>query len=164
MDFKSDIYIDRYNLIEELIRQPQKYYDWALAWERAGSEKEFLKSKLDLVKADIEARIRKNPERYDIPEGKATESAIKAEVMKHNKVKKTNRKYLKALSHEKKMAEAKAAFRQRKSMLEKIVDLNLQLHFAEPKLPTTEKEAIYQHRRKGITRRLRDNLNGNSNK
>ena len=161
MEYKKDVYVDKYNLDEELIQQPQRFLDWALAWVDASDTKEVTKIKLDLIKAETESRIRKNPDKYDIPEGKATEPAIKAEVLKHKRVRRAQKKYIQALKNERKLAEIKASFRQRKSMLEKLVDLNMMLHFSEPKLPTDQKESVYQHRKRKITRRLREELNGN---
>ena len=119
------------------------------------SQREKAKSRFELIKAETESNIRKHPDDYDIPSGKATEPAIKSEVLKHSRVRKAQRKYLKALKNERVLADVKTSFRQRKSMLEKLVDLNLQVHFSDPKIPTTQKESIYQHRKRKITRKLR---------
>jgi hypothetical protein len=146
MTFRKQVDIDRYQLDEELVRQPQKYYDWAIKAVKAGEEKENAKHALDIVKADVEKRIRKNPERYGIDDPK--ESAIKLEIPRHPKVKRYTRKYIQATYNERVLNEAKTSFAQRKSMLQSLTQLNIQLHFAEVPVPKEFKETFYQREKK----------------
>lgn len=155
MNYKKDLKIDRYNLEEELIRQPQLYMTWAIKAANASVEKEEAKSRLEVAKADIDKRIRNNPEKYGYHDGKATESAIKLEIAKHPKIKRRNKQYLEALRDEKIMTEAKNAFQHRKKMLESLVQLNVQLHFAEPKVPLSGREATFRERGSDIRRSLK---------
>lgn len=145
-DYKKDLRINRYKLERELVRQPQLYMEWATKATNATIEKEHAKQNLEVVKADIDKRIRKDPEKYGFPDGKATESGIKLQIAKHPKVEKANSYYLRALRDEKILNEAKVAFHHRKKMLESLVSLNIQLHFAEPKVPLTHQDATYRER------------------
>lgn len=151
MTFHKESDIDRYNLDEELIRQPQKYYDWALKAAKASEEKEAAKHTLEVVRADVEKRIRKNPERYGISDPK--ESAIKLEIPRHPKVKRYTRKFIQAAYNERILNEAKTSFAQRKSMLQSLTQLNLQLHFAEVPAPRHFKEGFYERKKKKIQKR-----------
>lgn len=151
--FHRESDIDRYKLHEELVEQPQKYYDWAVKAARASEEREIAKHDLEVVKANTEKRIRRNPHKYGIDDPK--ESAIKLEVTRHPKVKRYQRKLIKAIYNEKVMNDAKTSFGQRKSMLQSLVNLNLQLHFAEVPVPQELKEPYYRSRKKNIQHGLK---------
>lgn len=158
MGYREDIKIDKYNLDEELIRQPQKFLDFALLWNEAADQKEKMRTRLDLEKAKAELRIRKE---LSESEEKITEKVITATVLKDKKVKRANKKYLSALKYERTLSDVKTAFRQRKSMLEKLVDLNLMLRFSEPKesrLPKDQQEAVYQMRKRNIVNGLKGKI------
>lgn len=159
INYRADLKIDRYNLEEELIRQPQLYMQWAIKSANATIEKEEAKNKLEVVKADIDKEIRSDPERYGFPDGKATEAGVKLQIAKHKRVKRYTKLYLEALRDEKILAEAKTAFHHRKKMLESLVSLNVQLHFAEPRVPLTKQDTAFRSRsddiRGGLKRRKR---------
>jgi len=155
MSYRRDLKIDRYNLDDELVRQPQLYMDWALKAAEASVEKTEAKDRLDIVKADLDGKIRSDPDSYDIPEGKASEGAIKAVIAKHSKVKRYNRIYYKALKNEKFLNKAEIAFRDRRKMLEALVSLNIQLHFAEPRVPISGRDAVHRSRKSAILKDLK---------
>ena len=58
-DFKTEIFIDKNSLDEELVRQPQLYCYWAERETEALYERDKCKEKLDLVKAELDGDIRK---------------------------------------------------------------------------------------------------------
>lgn len=145
MSYQKDLKIDRYKLDSELVRQPQLYMTWALKAVDASIEREEAKNRLEIVKSEMDSRIRANPERYNI-EGNATEPAVKAAIAKSAKVKRYTRMYLKALRNDKYLQKAEIAFNHRKKMLEGLVSLNIQLNFADVKVPTSVKESQYQNR------------------
>ena len=155
--YRNRLKIDRYKIVEECEQQAQLYMDWALAAAKAEIETKEAENALELVKGQIEKKIRRNPERYGIE--KITESAVKAEINGNVKVKKYFRRYLKALSDEKVLKRAEKAYAQRKGMCESIAHLNVQLHFAEPssRLSTEEHKEIDSSARKEILRNLRKN-------
>ncbi len=142
-DYRKELKIDRYRLDVELIRQPQKYMDWALKAARAEIETNEAEQAFDLIRGDVEKKVRLNPTRYGFPEGsKPTEAAVKHEALKNKKVQRYRKQYLEALRNEKILKRAERAFQQRKNMLESLTSLNVQLHFAEPKVTTDAREAV----------------------
>lgn len=157
MSWRQELKIDRYSLESELVRQPQLYMTWALKAVRAGIEKDDAVNDLEIVKAEVDEKIRNNPERYGIPEGKVTDRAIKLAVAKHKRVNKYFRHMLKKKKQEKILNEAKKGFEQRKKMLESLVSLNIQLHFAEPKVPLAKQAEIYDSDRQAMVERMKKN-------
>jgi hypothetical protein len=155
MSYHQDLKIDRYNLEWELVHQPQLYMEWALKAATASVEKEDSKTDLELTKAKVDEKIRNDPQKYGIPEGKSTDRAIKLAVEKHPKVRKYFKFYLKALKNEKVLNRAEKAFGQRKKMLEALVTLNIQLHFAEPKIPVTQQEQMYENTRRNVLNKMK---------
>lgn len=134
MSFEEEIKTNPYNLLEALLEQPQLFYEWSNKASKAGTQTTKAKDRLDVIKADVDLRIRRNPKRYGFPEGKPPESAIKATVLKDKKVKRYTKQYFDRLDTEKTLINAMKSFQQRKNMLESLTTLNIQLHFAEPKV------------------------------
>lgn len=132
-NFLKDLDIDKYMLDEELVKHPQFYVEWALEAVEAIKDKDQAKKDLDLVRAEIESKIRRNPKRYKID--KITEGAVKAAITLHPKMKKYDNIYLKALHDERVLSKIEKAFSHRKSSLEGLVQLDLRLHFVEPRTP-----------------------------
>jgi len=159
-NFEKGLKIDRYNLPEELVQQPQLYMEWALKEAKAANEREWKKHELELLKAEVEKEIRKDPKQYGIKS--ITESAVKAAIALHPKVKKKTKSYLEALQNERVLGKAEKAYKTRQNMLEGLVKLNVQLNFAEVSVPrqykemrdTQAKDSIRGSlKRKGIKRR-----------
>lgn len=155
MGYLDDLRIDRYNLEEELVRQPQLYMEWALKAARASVEKEDAKRDVDIARAEVDKKVRANPEEYGIPEGKVTDKAIKLTVERHPKVKRYFKRYLRKSKQDKILSDAKKAFEQRKRMLGDLVSLNIQLHFAEPRTPTAYKDKVYDSDRRNLLRGMK---------
>lgn len=143
-DFNDDVYIDKYQLDEELVKQPQIFYDWAKAEVIAGDEASRLKDEAEVIKAKIEIRIRANPTLYDLPDN-PKEALIKAAVTINRKVRKANKKYLRALKTQRLLAKAEKAMEHRKKSLEGLVSVNMQMHFSTPKgVPKQDFEIVEQ--------------------
>lgn len=133
MGFNEDNKINQYDLLDALLKQSQLFYEWSKRASDAEVETAEAKDRLEIVKGDVDLRIRRNPKRYKLPEGKNPEGAIKATVLKDKKVRRYTKEYFKALRSEKTLSDARRAFQQRKNMLESLTTLNIQLHFAEPR-------------------------------
>lgn len=131
-DFSRDIAINKYRLDEELVEQPQKFYEWAKAEVMAGEKVATLKDDLEVIKSEVEIRIRKNPTLYDLPDN-PKESLIKAAVLVQRKVKKASKRLIKAQRTHGLLKKAEKSFEHRKKSLEGLVSVNMQLHFATPK-------------------------------
>jgi hypothetical protein len=131
-DFSNDIAINKYKLDEELVQQPQKFYEWAKAEVIAGEKVSELKDDLEVIKAEMEIRIRRNPTLYDLPNN-PKEGLIKAAVLIQRKVKKASKRLIKAQRTHGLLKKAEKSFEHRKKSLEGLVSVNMQLHFATPK-------------------------------
>lgn len=139
--FENDIAINEVNLVEELMRQPQKFYEWARQAVNASIDSTTAKDKLEVVKAEIEIRIRKNPSLYDLPD-KPTEAMVKASVICNRKVRKSTKEYLEALRIERLLSKAERAFEHRKKSLEGLVHINQQFYFADPKTNSRTRQMV----------------------
>lgn len=132
--YDRELFIDKYNLDEELVKQPQLYLDWALKSAEASKEKDSAKKDLDLVKAEAEESIRKNPKKHGIiAKDKITETMIKTAIVLHPKVKKYNLFYLNAIDNERVLAKVEKAFADRKKSLEGLVIIDGRMFFSDPK-------------------------------
>lgn len=137
--FTNELEINKHNLDEELVKQPQLYMQWALLCCQATEDKDAAKKDLDLVKAQVEAKIRKKPKRYGV-DGKLTESLVKTLIVLDPKVQRYDAAYLKAAHEEHALGKMEKAFSMRKSSLESLVQLDLRLHFSEPRIPQQRRE------------------------
>jgi len=142
-DFETDIDIEKSNLVEELIRQPQLFYDWAKMAASASVDTTAAKDKYDVMKAEIELRVRKHPALYDLPD-KPTEAMVRATVVVNSKVKKMFKRYLEALRIEKLLSKAERAFEHRKSSLEGLVKTNAQFYFADPNTDSRTRQRVVE--------------------
>lgn len=143
-NFNDDVIINKYKLDDELVRQPQKFYEWAKAEVIAADEAGRLKDAVEIEKAKIEIRIRNNPSLYDLPDN-PKEALIKAAVTINRKVRRANRKYLKALKVQRLLAKAEKSMEHRKKSLEGLVSMNIQMHFSTPKgVPKQDFEIVEQ--------------------
>jgi Cft2 family RNA processing exonuclease len=149
MTYIKDLEIDRYNLDEELVRQPQLYYDWAIKAAMAEVDSKEAKNKYELVHGEMVNKIKRDPERYGAGE-KVSDYIAKTIASKQKRVKKYFNRYMDALRDEKTLDEAKKSFQQRKNMLESLTSLNVQLHFADPKVPMAHKEEAERRYRTAV--------------
>lgn len=131
-DFSNDVSINKYKLDDELLRQPQSYYDWAKAEVIAGDKVNSLREDLEVMKSKVEIRIRKNPTLFDLPDN-PKEGLIKAAVSVQKKIRRANQKLIAAQKTHRLLQKAEKAFEHRKKSLEGLVSLNMQMHFANPK-------------------------------
>lgn len=149
--YKEQLKIDRYALDAELIEQPQRYMEWALALAEAESELKSAENDYELIRGEQEKKIRNDPERYGF-ERTPTKDAISDEARRNKRVQRYYKYYLKALHEVNVLKRAERAFQQRKSMLQSLVQLNMQLYFAEPN--------VRMQQRDEKSRSIRDNIKG----
>jgi hypothetical protein len=75
-NYDEDLRIDRDQLEIEWEKQPMIYFYWAQKEAEALEAKDRASQKLNIVQAEMDAKIRSNPSAYNLPE-KTTETAIK---------------------------------------------------------------------------------------
>lgn len=112
--YKADLSINEYRLDQEIIEQPQKFYNYAYLCGEAQNERDDAKDEYDIIKVEIESKLRESNE-Y------STEGAIKTATENHKKVKRARRKWIEARNKYNLLNKAEKAFEQRKSMLQTYV-------------------------------------------
>lgn len=138
-DFKKEIFIDKNSLDDELVRQPQLYCDWAEQEAEAQYNRDKNKEKLDLIKAELDGEIRKNPSKYGIE--KITESAISNAIIQDKKYQEANNIYLQSVQDARILGVAKTSFDMRNSSLKGLVSLFISGYWASnPKENSTTKD------------------------
>jgi hypothetical protein len=139
--------INEHELDREWVEQPKLYYKWA---KKLADKRLYLdeaKANFDLVKADLDARIRADPDEFDLGE-KVTEASVQACILRQVEYVNAQQE-LNAARHEVNVLEAGvSALDHRKRALEKLVDLYGMQYFAEPTVPKNERAKEYvQHRK-----------------
>lgn len=133
MNYEKDIRIDENSLDVEWLEQPSLFMKYARNAAQARMDLDAAKQTLDVVKAELDKRIRENPEHYDI--NKVTEGSIQSTLITQEEYKIAFENFL-GVKYEADMAQgAVNAFNQRKDALENLVRLYGQQYFAGPKIP-----------------------------
>ena len=130
--------IDESNLLNEWKGQAQMMLTYGIKQADAMQEEDEAKARLDVVKANLDGRIRADPGTFGI--GKVTEAGISAVILTQPSFKKATEEYQKA-RHEVLMVRAAVdALGHRKSALQGMTDLFLRQWFADPKTPEQPSE------------------------
>lgn len=131
-DFRIDIEIDKDNLEEEWIVHPSLYLHYSDQYAEAFYRKDKSKLKLDLITAELDLAIRKNPKNYGFT-SKPTESGIKNAIILDEKYQKALENYNKQSKLLNLMTGVKTAFEHRKMALSNLVSLLIGGFFSEPR-------------------------------
>ena len=133
MNYEKDIEIDDTALDIEWLEQPRKMMQYSKNAAFRRMKLEEAKQALDIAKAEVDNKIRKNPEMFGIE--KITENVISATILIANEYQEAYAEYLTAKYESDMASGAVQAFEQRKSALENLVKLHGQQYFAGPKIP-----------------------------
>jgi hypothetical protein len=134
MNYEQDIKIDPDNLDVEWLNQPSLFMQYSKHLAQMRKEVDESRQDLDIKKAEVDRKIRENPEAYGI-EGKVTEGAIQSAILTEEEFQDAQKKYLE-VKYEMDMAQgAVNAFNQRKEALENLVKLHGMSYFAGPQMP-----------------------------
>lgn len=129
MSYKDDLSIDKYILDEEWQEQPKKFAEWAEKEVEASFIRDKAKERLDLVKAELDSRIRSEPFKYGID--KVTESSIQNTILRQQLYMEASEALIVATRDVKILNVAREAFDHRKKALEKMTDLFLSNYWAD---------------------------------
>ena len=133
MNYEQDVTIDPDSLDTEWLDQPRLMLRYAKHAAKTKQDLEREKEKLDIVRADLDKKIRIVPEEFGIV--KLTETVITSTIITHEKYKEANEEYLEA-AYESNMAQgAVKALEGKKTALENLVKLHGQQYFAGPSVP-----------------------------
>jgi hypothetical protein len=132
-ELRQDREIDPAHLDVELLRNPGLYLKWAAAATEAKWEADNADLAVDVGLARLELDIRKNPQKYNIPN--LTEASVKAAI----KLTPEYTRLVQVANTSKRdaalMGQAVAAIAMKKSALRELVTLHGQGYFAGPDVP-----------------------------
>ncbi len=156
MDYEKDVHINENDLDLECLEQPNLMRKYSQHLEFMKKERDRIKEKVDLVRAQLDKDIRSNPEEYDI--AKITETVVSSAILMDPYYKKASEEYLDA-KYEAGVAQGVvSAIDARKTMLELLVKLHGQNYFAGPRVPrdlSAEREKSQKKVDGGVARKLR---------
>ena len=138
MGYREELEIDKFTLDTEWQFQSIKFSEWAEKEVEALYLKDKAKEQLDLVRAQLDSSVRKNPEAYGLE--KVTEGAIQNVILQHKDYMDISRAYLDAVKEARILGVAREAFDHRKKALEKLTELFLSQYWAEPREGKITKE------------------------
>ncbi len=133
--------IDELRLPEEWIDQPRLFYRWSVAKADADRAHAEARSRLDVVKAELDAEVRTNPEAFEIT-GKATIDAINNTVAAQPKYRRAAQAIIEAKHAADIAGAAVAALDHRKRALQALVDLHGQEFYAQPRAPRGTRDDV----------------------
>lgn len=133
LDYEQDIIIDDSALDLEWLDQPALFLKYSRNLAQCNQRLDEYKQNLDIVKAEADSNIRKNPDKYKID--KITEAVVTNLILQDEDYQEAYKAYLNAKYEVDIATGAVRAFDQRKSALENLVKLHGQSYFAGPKLP-----------------------------
>lgn len=133
MDYLDDIKIDESALDVEWLRQASLTFQYGAHLAKMKRILDRKKEEVDLVKAELDKAIRKNPDKYEIE--KLTESVVQATILQQDEYMEITSELI-DVRYEVEIANAAVrSIDQKKSALENLVRLNGQNYFAGPSIP-----------------------------
>ena len=158
MDYEKEIEIDESALDVECLRQSTLMLKWTQYQAEMQKNEDEKKEELDYLKADLDKKIRSDPEAYEIT--KITEGAILNTIIFDEEYGKVNQEYIDAKFENNVAKGAVRAMAFRKDMLEALIRLHGQQYFAGPNVPRdlsheATQKGIHKEVTKKISRRLK---------
>ena len=147
--------IDNNALDVEWLEQPRKFVEISRESAHINAQYDRAKENIDVLKAEIGTRIRKDPEKYGIE--KITEVQVSSAITLDTEFHKAQMDLIDLKEQVAIVAGAVKAFDQRKKALENLVTLYGQEYFAGPKSP---RNLDLERVRESHTREARDKMKG----
>ncbi len=134
--YEKDLYIDCDALDIEWLMQPMLMVKYVEMQASTGRELDRVKEKLNLIRAELDRDIRKDPKDFKIAEDiKITEAVIAGCILEQKKYKNATTEVIDAQYEFNTARGTVQAVDQRKQALENLVKLHGQHYFAGPKIP-----------------------------
>lgn len=132
-DYEQDLGIDPMQLDEEWLRQPGLYMRYSEMAAEAQKVRDQAKEKVDVIKAELDRAIRKDPAKFGVD--KITESVVASTILIQPEYKAAGDVLIDANYEYSVLQSAVRAFDHRKSALENEVKLWLGSYYSGPKEP-----------------------------
>lgn len=133
LNYRTEIQIDPNNLEDEWINQPSLYLKYSEAYANAVANKDRAKSNLEVVYANIDAKVRVDWDEFGF-DSKPTEPAIKQFILKNAKYRNAIKSHVMAVKEANLMAGVKHSFDHRRKALENLVQLTISGFHSEPRI------------------------------
>jgi hypothetical protein len=150
----SVLAIDEHDLVGECSRHPQTYHEWADALATAKNDVDRKKAAMELVEAQVFARVRENPSAYGLEAGSRGPGvdAVKFAVTASRQFQQAQEAYLSAREEEAKIEVVVRGLEHKKRMLEQLVVLRTTDYYSDPAVPRKVRDAVDADRRKRVAR------------
>jgi hypothetical protein len=122
-DFSKDVSLDLSNLDEDAVKHSVLFAEWAKKWADAVFERDRIKEKLTVFKAELDQRIRMSPEEFSPSGTKLTETMISQIIILDIDHQKLSQELIEAQYNVNILASAKEAFEHRDRKFSVLVEL-----------------------------------------
>jgi len=139
IDPRKDLEIDQFHLDREWMEQAGKYQRYAQLEAEAEHRKDKAKAQLDLVMAELDFKVRSNPQAYELKD-KPNNDQVASMIVKQPEYQERQAAYFDAKREYNEMDAVVEAMGHKKQALENLVKLKLSGYFAEPKVPREEQD------------------------
>ena len=140
MNFKDDLQINKFALDLEWEKQPVLFIEWAEKSVEASFVKDKTKEKLELIMAELDMEMRKDPNSFGIE--KITETVVLNTIKRHLRYQEIYNLYLESIKSFKLFEIVKEAFDHKKKALEKLTYLFISGYWAIPNISSGSKEVF----------------------
>lgn len=151
-ELRAALKIDRYNLDEDVERQPELFFEVAEAAALARSEQDQAKDSVDEVESRLDVDVRQKAERKD---ERITEKEIKARIRQHPERIAAMKNYLELKLGTEMLDQLRDSFKQRGYMLRELVQLYLSSYYQDASASGSSR-GVRDARADSVQRRLAD--------
>ncbi len=131
--YESDLFIDDTALDIEWLHQPRIMLEYTGIQARAKREVDRLNEKLSVCRAELDKKIRNNPDKFDLP--KITEPIITSTIIVQKKYRSIMRELIEAKYEKEMTVGAVSSVEHKKTSLENLSRLVAINYFAGPRTP-----------------------------
>jgi hypothetical protein len=147
----SFLEIDQDSLDEEWMSQPELFFKYSTKEARYEKELDEAKSEFDVVKAELDKRLRANPDKYGIK--RISENAIEHAMIREAKFQDAEQAVHDAKYKYNIARAARIALDQRKFALESLVKLHGMNYFSNPRADESSKDAVEEIERRSVRKK-----------
>ncbi len=157
-DFKEDIKLDLNTLDECAVGHAYLFGEWSEAYAKAILERDQLKEKITILKAQLDEKIRKTPEEYGWGQEKApTEKFIEQQILLSEEHQEAMEQFIQIQYNVNILSAAKESFEHRKYMIGNLSQLYSSNYFANRPVSKEIKEKTEKKDREEQSEKLTKN-------
>jgi hypothetical protein len=154
-NYSDDLEIDINALEKEWEKQPSTFMYYSKKEAFAQEEKDRAAQKLNIIYAEMDSKVRKNPSKYGITAEKPTDTAIKQVILRSEDYKTAEENVIIKTKQMRILSAAVIAFEHKKRALTKLTDLYINNYYSSGGVPKEFKDNIS----KNHTNKIREGLN-----